>query len=153
MARWKRPDPHPRRAGTHFRVILLYTFYRIVIGALQSTHPTLKLLLIGLTAMLVGIDKPTPEFKELLTRCVLAGFGSFTCAPLGVLVFLPAVEILIGLAAAFMVRHRAIAKHGKEKVEVPPPPPKFAAAWTLGEVMELDHTRTLPTEGTIELKV
>jgi hypothetical protein len=123
--------------------------------------------------MLVGINKPTPEFTELLTRCVLGGFGSFTCAPLGVLVFLPVVEILIGrhrthtlfvlflltcalitgFSTAFVVRHRAIARHGKEKVEVPPPPPKFAAAWTLGEVMELDHTAPLPAEGTIELKV
>ncbi|KAF7344124.1 hypothetical protein MVEN_01702200 [Mycena venus] len=119
MARWKRADPQPRRAGTHFRVILIYTFYRIFIAI----------------------------------RCVLGGFGSFTCAPLGVLVFLPVVEILIGLSAAFMVRHRAIARHGKEKIEVPPPPPKFAAAWTLGEVMELDHTPALPAEGTIELKV
>ncbi|KAJ7444309.1 hypothetical protein FB451DRAFT_1294293 [Mycena latifolia] len=135
MARWKRADPQPRRAGTHFRVILIYTFYRIFI------------------AMLGGINKPTPEFTELLIHCVLGGFGSFTCTPLGVLVFLPVVEILIGLSAAFMVRHRALARHGKEKVEVPPPPPKFAAAWTLGEVMELDHTPALPAEGTIELKV
>ncbi|KAJ7346357.1 hypothetical protein DFH08DRAFT_213612 [Mycena albidolilacea] len=135
MARWKRADTQPRRAGTHFWVILIYTFYRIFI------------------AMLVGINKPTPEFTELLTRCVLGDFGSFTCAPLEVLVFLPIVEILIGLSTAFMVRHRAIARYGKERVEVPPPPPKFAAAWTLGEVMELDHTEALPAEGTIELKV
>jgi hypothetical protein len=40
MARWKRADPQPRRAGTHFGVILIYTFYRIFIGALGSTHPT-----------------------------------------------------------------------------------------------------------------
>ncbi|KAJ7512404.1 hypothetical protein B0H11DRAFT_1951064 [Mycena galericulata] len=135
MARWKRADPQPRRAGTHFRVILIYTIYRIFI------------------AMVVGINKPTPDFTELLTHCVLGGFGSFTCAPLGVLVFLPVVEIFIGFSAAFMVRHRAIARHGKERVEVPPPPPKFAAAWTLGEVIELDHIPALPAEGTIDLKV
>ncbi|KAJ7046342.1 hypothetical protein C8F04DRAFT_1064014 [Mycena alexandri] len=128
MARWKRADPQPRRAGTHFQVILIYTFYRIFL------------------VMLYGINEPTPEFTELLTRCVLGGFRSFTCAPLGALIFLPVVEILIGLSTAFMVRHRAIARHGKEKVEVPRPPPKFAAAWTLGEVMELDHTLALPAE-------
>jgi hypothetical protein len=61
--------------------------------------------------------------------------------------------LITGFSTAFVVRHRAIARHGKEKVEVPPPPPKFAAAWTLGEVMDLDHTAPLPAEGTIELKV
>ncbi|KAJ7753507.1 hypothetical protein B0H16DRAFT_1544361 [Mycena metata] len=135
MARWKRADPQPRRAGIHFRLILLYTFYRICI------------------VMVGGIEKPAPEFTQLLTRCALGGFRSFTCAPLGALVFLPVVEILIGLSAAFVVRHRAVARHGKEKVEVPPPAPTFAAAWTLGEVMELDHTPVLSAESTIELKV
>jgi hypothetical protein len=77
--------------------------------------------------MLVGVNKPTPEFTELLTRCVLGGFGSFTCASLGILVFLPVVEILIG-------RHRT---HSLRPFYL----------------LELDNTPALPAEGTIELKV
>jgi hypothetical protein len=39
-----------------------------------------------------------------------------------------------------------------EKVEVPPPPPKLAAAWTLGDIMELDGPTAPATEETIPEK-
>jgi hypothetical protein len=57
------------------------------------------------------------------------------------------------LCAAFTIRYRAIARHGVEKVEVLPPPPKLAAAWTMGEVVELGGPAAPATEETIPAKV
>jgi hypothetical protein len=39
-----------------------------------------------------------------------------------------------------------------EKVEVPPPLPKLAAAWTLGDIVELDGPAAPVTEETILAK-
>ncbi|KAJ7838048.1 hypothetical protein B0H13DRAFT_2104064, partial [Mycena leptocephala] len=88
----------------------------------------------------------------MLSSCTRTAFRSLTCAPLGILLLLPIAEILTSLCVAFTIRHRAIARHGVEKVEVPPPLPKLDAAWTLGDVVELDGPAAPATEETIPAK-
>ncbi|KAJ7921252.1 hypothetical protein B0H13DRAFT_1985619 [Mycena leptocephala] len=133
MSRTKRVQL--KRAGTHFWFVFFAVVWRI------ST------MVISLT----GLGEYSEPLSAMLSSCTRTAFRSLTCAPLGILLFLPVAEILTLLCAAFTIRHRAVARHGVEKVEVPPPPPKLAAAWTLGDVVELDGpavpvVETIPTK-------
>ncbi|KAJ7617181.1 hypothetical protein FB45DRAFT_933580, partial [Roridomyces roridus] len=134
IARWKRGQPQQKRAGTHFLVVQIYIVYRIFL------------------VMLVAFRKPTPEFTAMATHCLRGvAFLSGTCAPLGVAVVFPVVELLLAGAIAFLIRNRAIARHGRAQVDMPPPPPKLVPAWTLGEIMGLDDDEQ--EEGSVGLKV
>ncbi|KAJ7617177.1 hypothetical protein FB45DRAFT_223168 [Roridomyces roridus] len=133
ITRWKRGQPHQKRAGTHFLAVQIYIVYRIF------------------SVMLLAFRKPYSEFAAMATHCLRGvAFLSVTCAPLGVAVVFPVIELLLAGVIAFLIRKRAIAKHGTAQVDTPPPPPKLVAAWKLGEIMELDDEQG---ECSIGLKV
>ncbi|KAJ7752375.1 hypothetical protein B0H16DRAFT_1546824 [Mycena metata] len=90
---------------------------------------------------LLLLEPRSKRFSELVSSCSRAGFMSFGCAPLGVLLFCPILEILLLLLAAFLIRRRAIAIHGFKQVEDPSPHiPYSTAAWMRGDVLELDDS-------------
>ncbi|KAJ7617178.1 hypothetical protein FB45DRAFT_1034471 [Roridomyces roridus] len=149
-ARWKRGEPQQKRAGTHFLVLRIFIVYRILLGKIPAQLTRCSLIR-SLTVMFLGVSKPSSEFTAMASHCLReAALLSGTCAPLGVTIVFPIAELFLAGAIAFLIRTRAIAKHGTAQVDTPPPPPKLVAAWKLGEIMELDDEQG---DGSIGLKV
>ncbi|KAJ6582674.1 hypothetical protein DFH09DRAFT_1309614 [Mycena vulgaris] len=87
---------------------------------------------------------PTTPVGALVASCAAIGFRGMGCTAVGVHIFLPLANVATIICAACKLYHRAKAIHGSAQVEAPPPPPAYAAAWTLAYVVELD----LPVSGT-----
>ncbi|KAJ7137300.1 hypothetical protein C8R46DRAFT_1234690 [Mycena filopes] len=138
-------------------IFLLFLFYRArehTLPASAGWHASATIylavarsILVAFNCVIVLLSPHTPTFAALATSCGAVGFRSHACAPLGVLLFLPIAEVVTLACASATIRRRAFLRYGSARVQLipplpppppPPPAPRFVAAWTLGDIAELD---------------